>query len=351
MRCNKGVAIVLVLALAVLSCGCQRGGKDPEMQAKSYYEYFDTQSTVFSYLGDDKDAFDARCEAIEERLSYYHRLFDIYYEYSGITNLRTLNKRAGKGPVKVDRELIDFLLYAKEIYALTGGRVNVALGAVLSLWHDCREEALDGEEARVPDEAALREAAKHTDLDAVLIDTSACTVEITDPALRLDVGALGKGYAAQQILKSLREEGVSSYVLNLGGNLCTLGTKPSGDGWLTGITNPDRESDARFACRITLSDICCVTSGNYERYYTVDGVRYHHIIDPATLYPATYFTSVSILSRDSALADALSTALFCMSEEEGRALVSAIGGVDVLWIYEDGRQSMTDGFRARLVED
>lgn len=346
------VSAVLVLAIVLgivipRSRGCGGAAKDPEMQAKTYYEYFDTQSTVFSYVGDDAAVFEANCRRIEASLSYYHRLFDIYYEYSGVINLRTLNKMAGKGPVAVDRALIDFLLYAKDVYALTGGRVNIALGSVLSLWHDCREDADDGVYA-IPSDAALREASLHTSLDALVIDEQTCTVEITDPLMRLDVGALGKGYAAERVLEQLRDAGVTGYVLNLGGNLCTLGTKPSGEGWLTGITNPDRSSGERFACRIVLSDISCVTSGNYERYYFVGGVRYHHIIDPATLYPAAYFASVSILCPDSALADALSTALFCMSEEEGRALVETLDGVEVLWIYEDGRQSATDGF-SRLV--
>ncbi len=342
--CALSVCLVLLLSL---SCGCRQ---EPKMQAKSYYEYFDTQSTLFSYAGDDAATFASRCTAVEQKLSYYHRLFDIYYEYSGVTNLRTLNKNAGSGPIEVDRALIDFLLYVKEVYTLTGGRVNVALGSVLSLWHDCREDAESGVYA-IPSEDALREASLHTDLDDVVIDEEACTVEITDPSLRLDVGALGKGYAAQKIIEQLRAEGVRSYVLNLGGNLCAIGTKTTGEGWLTGITNPDRDAEERFACRVMLSDACCVTSGNYERYYTVDGVKYHHIIDPETLYPAAYFASVSVICPDSALADALSTALFCMSEEDGRALVDTLDGVEILWIYEDGRQSVTDGFQTILAKE
>lgn len=344
-----GAALLCLALLLSLACGCRACDDEPKMQAKTYYEYFDTQSTLFSYAGDDAATFAAHCSAVEQSLSYYHRLFDIYYEYSGVNNLRTLNKNAGRGPIEVDRALIDFLLYAKEVYTLTGGRVNIALGSVLSLWHDCREDAEDGVYA-IPDETALREANLHTDLDAVVIDEDACTVEITDSAVRLDVGALGKGYAAQKISEQLRARGVNSYILNLGGNLCAIGTKTTGEGWLTGITNPDRESAQRFCCRVMLSDTSCVTSGDYQRYYTVDGVRYHHIIDPETLYPAAYFASVSVICRDSALADALSTALFCMSEENGRALVGTLDGVEILWIYRDGRQSMTDGFESILAK-
>ena len=336
------------LLLGTLS-GCHTPEREPEVQNEVYYEYFGTVSAVFSYAGDAPEEFGERCERIRRRLEYYHRLFDIYYEYSGVTNLRTVNQNAGKGPIKVDEALVDFLLYAKEMYTLTNGKMNIAMGAPLKLWHDCREAA-DGGEGELPDEGALSEAYLHTDIDDIVIDREASTVEILDEALRIDVGALGKGYAVEMIARELRSEGLDAYVLNVGGNISAIGRKMTGEGWLTGITNPDRTSSESFACRITIADTALVTSGNYERFYTVGGVRYHHIIDPETRLPAAYFASVSVLTRDGALADALSTALFCMSEEDGRELVAALGGVEVLWIFEDGRLSMTDGFSALVVK-
>ena len=342
------VLLCTVLLLTAL-VGCRAPVREPEVQNEVYYEYFGTVSAVFSYAGDAPEEFGERCERIRRRLEYYHRLFDIYYEYSGVTNLCTVNKNAGKGPLKVDAALIDFLLYAKEMHTLTNGKMNIAMGAPLKLWHDCRESA-EGGEGELPDEEALSEAYLHTDIDDIVLDREASTVQITDTALRIDVGALGKGYAVEMITGELRSEGLDAYVLNIGGNISAIGRKTTGEGWLTGITNPDRSSSESFACRITIADTSLVTSGNYERFYTVGGVRYHHIIDPLTRLPAAYFASVSILTRDSALADALSTALFCMSEADGRALVATLGGVEVLWIYEDGRLSMTDGFSALLVE-
>lgn len=340
-RCLGALLCVALFLVALPSC------REPEVQNEVYYEYFGTVSAVFSYAGDAPEVFRARCEKIRRHLEYYHRLFDIYYEYSGVTNLRTVNQNAGQGPIEVDAALIDFLLYAKEMYTLTNGKMNVAMGAPLKLWHDCRERA-DGGEGELPDEERLAEAYRHTNIDDIVLDRERSTVEILDPSLRIDVGALGKGYAVEQITRALRAEGITAYVLNIGGNISAIGKKTTGDGWLTGITNPDRTSPESFACRITLADVSLVTSGNYERFYTVDGVRYHHIIDPETRLPAAYFASVSILVKDSALADALSTALFCMSEEEGRSLIQGLDGVEVLWIYEDGRLSMTEGFAALI---
>ena len=131
--------------------------------------------------------------------------------------------------------------------------------------------------------------------------------------------------------------------LNAGGNIITIGLKPNGSKWVTGITNPDRTAESSLACRVEIGETALVTSGDYERYFVCDGVRYHHIIDPETLMPANYFASVSIFTADSGLADALSTALFCMSYEEGLALIERIGGVEVLWIYKDGTLKKTDG--------
>lgn len=350
MNSKRFISLLVCLVLAVCSLSsCNADGTlndtgEPQTQACSYYDYFDTVSTVISYRGDSAEEFEANSAAVSELLQEYHRLFDIYYEYSGINNLKTVNKNAGVAPVEVDQKLIDFLLYAKQIYAQTDGTTNIAMGSVLKLWHDARERGIDTpENAYVPAADALAEAAAHTNIDDLIIDEENRTVFLADPLMRLDVGALGKGYATEKAAQMLIARGVTSYVLNIGGNIRTIGSKVSGEGWITGITNPDKSSDEPFVCKVIIKDVSLVTSGDYERYYVVDGVRYHHIIDPKTNMPASYFSSVSIFTADSGLADALSTALFCMSYEEGLALVQGIGGVDVIWVTADGDVKMTDG--------
>ena len=342
----KGLLCAVLCAALTLGTlvGCaEPKPEDPKTRAESFYEYFDTVSVVLSYASDGADAFADNCRTVEEVLRDYHRLFDIYYEYADIHNLKTVNDNAGIAPVEVDARLIDFLLYCKEMYTRTNGKTNIAMGSVLKLWHDERERAeASPDRARLPDAEALREAALHTDIDCLIIDEAAGTVYLSDPAMRLDVGAIGKGYAAERAAEALAEANVTGYVLNVGGNLRAIGEKPSADGWVTGITNPDKSSDEPFVCRVTIKDISLVTSGDYERFYTVDGVRYHHIIDPETLLPAAYFTSVSVFTADSGLADALSTALFCMSYEDGKALAGTLG-VEVIWVRHGGEILMTDG--------
>ena len=352
MVLRKTVSLLLCFCLFTLSLfSCNNDSEDtddtieePKTQAKSYYEFFDTVSVILSYKGDTEGEFTANHKAVAELLGEYHKLFDIYYEYSGISNIRTINKNAGKSPVEVDEKLIDFLLYCKDVYVLTGGKTNIAMGSVLKLWHDCREDADDDpKNARTPDIAALKEASKHCDINNLVIDKENRTVYISDPDMRLDVGAIGKGYATERAAEMLIGRGVTSYVLNIGGNIRAIGEKVTGDGWLTGITNPDKSSEESFIRRVVIKNISLVTSGDYERYYYVDGVKYHHVIDPVTLYPTTYFASVSIFTADSGLADALSTALFCMSYEDGLSLINSIGNVDAMWVYHNGEVKMTSG--------
>ncbi len=345
MKHIRFIAFILTAALiAPFAASC---GKKNEPRSATFYEYFDTVSTIYSYADEDEALFSEHQKLIEAELEVYHRLFDIYHEYSGMNNLRTVNLNAGASAVKVDGRLIDLLLYAKEIYALTNGEVNVAMGAVLSLWHGCREDAEDDpDHACLPAPESLREAAEHTDIDSIVIDREASTVYISDSKVTIDVGALGKGYAAEMIAKMLKEKGVSSYVLDIGGNLRLIGQKPDGSGWVTGITEPDKASAQAFATRVNISDTSCVTSGSYERYYTVGGKNYHHIIDKDTLYPSEYFLSVTVITPDSALADALSTALFSMPYKDGAALVESLDNVEALWITAEGERLSTEGFGA-----
>ena len=346
----SGLLLLSLLLFSLLCLGACSDGREPTPVRRSRivsYAHFNTVSAVYSY-GDATEAeFDEYVRIADETLAYYHKLFDIYYAYAGLSNLNTINGKAGVEPVKVDRALIDFLLYCKEMYTLTDGRTNVMMGSVLKLWHTAREIALDDggylDPAALPTAAALAEAAEHTSIDLLVIDEEASTVYISDPMASLDVGAIAKGYAVEILADRLAAEGADAVVLNVGGNLRTVGLMPGENGWITGITNPDKTSDETVKCRIEIGASSVVTTGDYERYFTAGDKQYHHVIDPATLMPAEYFSSVTIVTEDSGLADALSTALFCMSREQGLALVSELEGVKVIWILRDGTLFYTDG--------
>lgn len=343
---KRWIGLCIAIGVLAVLAGCAATTdteQNSEPKVKYYYNFFDTESQILSYEGDSESTFEKRAAAASELLETYHKRMDIYNEYSGMNNLCTVNQNAGGEAVEVDRELMDFLVYAKELSERTGGKMNIMLGAVLRPWHDCREAALNGTgPAAIPDMAVLEKGTEHTSLDALELDEEALTVRIADPDARLDVGALGKGYATEMAARLLEDMGAKSYMLNIGGNIRLVGEKPGGDSWRIGIKDPF-EIENIYAV-LELTDTSCVTSGIYERYYTVDGVRYHHIIDPETLMPAAYFASVTVVTKDSGLADGLATALSCMSKEEGLALVNSLeDDVQVIWISLDGKHAYTNG--------
>ena len=352
-RVQRIVALCCALCLAAALCGCgSRAEKSSEPLGKSYFGFFDTVSFVYSYAGDSAEQFADRSAEVSHILEEYHQLFDIYHEYSGKNNLCTLNRNAGGEALEIAPELMEFLLYCRQLYELTGGEMNVMLGSVLHLWHDCREEAsADPTKARLPEPQVLEEAARHCGIELLELDEERGTARISDPQASIDVGAVGKGYATEMAARALEAEGVEGYVLNIGGNIRILGSRPDGTGWVTGIRDPLQPNDGDFALRLRLQDTACVSSGAYERYYTVDGQRYHHIIDKDTLYPAAYYAAISVVTKDSGLADALSTALYCMPYEESCALAESLEGVEVLWIMPDGEQRWTPGLEELIAPE
>ncbi len=352
VRKPTALICILVLCTILTSCGAkEQQNVKIEPKGKVYFSYFDTVSYIYDYSGDSAERFDDRSADVSHILEEYHRLFDIYHEYAGINNLCTINRLAGGEPVSVDQKLVDFLLYAKEMYTLTSGQMNVMLGAVLRLWHDCREAASNhSEKATIPSDEALQKASLHTGIDLLEIDRDACTVRLSDPEASVDVGALGKGYATEMAARWLESQNAFGYVLNIGGNIRIVGNRPDGTGWKTGIRNP-LDPDGEFALNIRIADTACVSSGIYERFFVAEGKRWHHIIDPDTLYPAVWYTGLTVITKDSGLADALSTALFCMEYDECRELVDSLEDVEVCWFFPDGEQRCSAGFEKLIVKE
>ena len=331
--------IIPLLLVLVLLSGC--GEKEKQVYQTVFLDVFDTVTTLRGYE-ESEQAFQQRAEQVHQALQEYHKLFDIYNDYPG--GLKQVNDNAGLSPVQVDRAVLDLLKDCRDYYELTQGRVNVAMGSVLYLWHEAREAGLnDPEHAALPEMEKLKEAAKHTSFDTVLLDEQAGTVFLSDPSQRLDVGAVAKGWTAQRVSQLLPE----GYMLNLGGNVCTRGVKPGGGKWNIAVQSPNAGEDN--LCVVSLAGQSLVTSGDYQRSYTVDGKRYHHIIDPDTLMPSEYWRSVSILCDDSGLADCLSTALFLLPLEEGKALAEQYN-VEVMWVDADMNITQTPGFTAALRE-
>ncbi len=339
---KRAFAALIALILLFSAAGCEK--TDSKYQYM-FFDVFDTVTELTIYAKSESGAV-AAAQSAHERLIYLNKIFDIYNEYDDAVSLMSVNNSAAVSPVSVSRETMDLLLFSKEAYDTTGGSVNIAMGSVLSIWHEYREAGLENEAAAVlPPMDELIAASEHTSIDNLVLDEENLSVYFADPALKLDVGAVAKGFAGQLVtneLNSLIEAGeISAALLSLGGNVCAAGTKPTGEAWQVAVQDPLGDGNAAMA---TIDEGYMVTSGDYQRYYTVNGIRYNHIIDPNTLMSADKFASVTVICADGALADALSTALFIMDLDEGRALIEATDSAEALWIGSDGSMVYTDGF-------
>lgn len=331
--------------ILVFLTGC---GKENIAYMVDNFEAFNTVSRI-TYYAEEKDGQQEKLEELNALLNEWHQLFDIYNSYEGVNNLKTVNDSAGKQPVKVDERILDVLEFAIEAEKMTDGLCNVAFGSVLELWHDCRERALAGEKIQLPDDQALKKAAKHTKVSDIVIDRNAETVFLKDPFMSLDVGAFAKGYVADILAERAGELHMESVLINLGGNVETVGRKmDQGKGhlWTVGVQNPN-DIDS-YLYKMEIEDMSLVTSGDYQRFFEWNGKRYSHIIDPNTRYPAEQYKSVSIYTKNSALADVLSTALFIADVDKGKEILEKVEDCEVLWICADGSEQMTDGMKELL---
>lgn len=331
------VCIVCIFALFLLSTGCQHGLSRFQY---TYLDVFDTATTLVIYADTQKTA-DDWAVSLHKELKRYHQLFTIYESYDSVTNIKTVNDAAGQA-VSVPEEILSLLEFGYKAHTLTSGKVNMALGSVLTLWHDARQTNT------LPDKSALLQANEHTGISYMEYSRDNNTVTLKDEKMSLDVGAFAKGYAAQKVADYGKTLGITSAILSIGGNVVTIGDK-NGTPFVIGIQDPKGVKD--YVARLEVKDASLVTSGDYQRYFTVDGNRYHHLIDPDTLQPATYFASVSVLGPDSGTADVLSTALFLMPQEEGMELLQQQPDYAALWIKADGSMVYSANLENYLVTD
>ncbi|MBE6038143.1 MAG: FAD:protein FMN transferase [Anaerofustis stercorihominis] len=350
MKKIKRILCLLLVIFTVLSlCSCS----SEKMYNANYTGVFDTFVQICTYSQSRKE-FDALAGEVVEILTQYHRLYDIYNDYDGINNIKTINDNAGVAPVKVDKKIIDLLKFCKDAYYLTDGNVNVAMGSVLSLWHDARQSMQTTAYPEIPDMDDLRAASLHTDIECIVIDEDNNTVYITDPQTSLDVGAVAKGYATERAYEYIINKGFDSGFLSVGGNVKVLGARDDGKstGWNVGIQNPDTQyADSPLAV-VCADKGALATSGDYQRYFVVDGVKYHHIIDKDTLMPSVGMRGVSIWCDDSGMADVLSTYFFTISYEDALGFIEKHPGLEIkaYWIFEDGSIQYTADLAAYLQE-
>ncbi|MCR4885861.1 MAG: FAD:protein FMN transferase [Clostridiales bacterium] len=346
-RLTALVCAILVCAVILFSAlffpGRQANGdKAYSRFTRRASDVFDTE-IMLSGFAVSEEAFDRVSDEVIRRLTAYNQIFDGYNAYGDMHNLYYINQHAAETPVEIPDELFDLLVWCRRKWDDGLSAVNPAMGAVLSIWHDYRTAGIeDPANAQLPPMEQLTAANAHTDFAAVILDEKNKTVYYADPLLKIDVGAVAKGYAADLIRDYLMTE-MPSFLLSLGGNVYAGEAPMDGrSAWAVAVQDPradDLIANANGSNRLDILDISslsAVTSGDYWRFYIVDGQRYHHIIDPETLMPSRSVQSVTIVCESSLLADYLSTTLFIDSFEEGSALIASMDGVEAMWVLPDG---------------
>lgn len=319
---------------------------DREKFEVTIYDLFDTVTTFTAYT-ENEDEFNKYKQLVENKMEYYHKLFNSYDKFEGVNNFYTINQMAGKEPVKVEKPVIDLARIGQEWYDETNGKIDMGAGSLLKIWTEFRDNAnADPDNAKLPDRSELEEASKHMNMDAIEINEDNSTIYINDKDVQIDIGAIGKGYATELIKRELIQAGLKNGILSVGGDVAIIGDSPVRENgkYAIAVQSPDVNNDNSYASIVYVTNTSVVTSGDYQRYFEIDGRKYHHIIDVETLEPSTKYKSVTVVLDDIGHADAISTALFVMDIEEGKEFAKK-HGAEVFWIDADGNEYKTDGYK------
>lgn len=287
----------------------------------------DTVVSVTIYDADREELLD---ECLK-RCGEYEHLFSSQIEDSEISNIN----QSGGDVVALSEEMAFLLEKAETYYSLSGGLFDVSVGQITALWD------FHGSSPVIPSKQQLEWACRHVGMEYV--DIAGDTLTLLDDQVQLDVGGIAKGYIADLLCEYLVSQGIDSGILNLGGNVRVIGSKPDGDLFSVGLQKPF-DAEGEVAASLKISDCSVVTAGTYQRYLEVDGVRYHHILNPRTGYPAdTDLDSATVICEDAVDADALSTICMLLGQKRAEELIASLDGTEAVFISRDGEISVTDG--------
>jgi thiamine biosynthesis lipoprotein len=271
-------------------------------------------------------------QAIDAVMVEMRRVDLLMSHYRPESQLSRVNREAAAGPVRVDPELARLIARALEFSELTGGAFDISYASVGYLY--------DYREHRHPSEEQIREALPGVNWRHIEVDLAASTVRFLRPGMRIDLGGIAKGHAVDRSIAILRGRGIRHASVTAGGDSYLLGDR-RGRPWVIGIRHPD--DGKRVIARIPLEDAAISTSGDYERYFEEDGVRYHHIIDPKTGRSAAGVRSVTIIAPTSTLAEGLTKGVFILGPERGIALAESQPDVDAIVVRDDGKVFYSKG--------
>jgi FAD:protein FMN transferase len=267
------------------------------------------------------------------------RLEEMLSTWIPTSELSRVNASSGVMPIHVSLETLTVVQRAMQIAEITEGRFNIAIGPAVDAWN-----VVEGQ--HIPTESELAALRPLVNLRAVHLKVQEQTIFLENAGMRIDVGGIGKGYAADQAVEALQRAGAIAGVVALSGDIKTFGRLPDGKLFPVGIQHP--REDGSILAWIDLQDEAISTAGDYERFFERDGVRYHHILDPRTLQPARNCQSVTVIAREGIWADGLDTGIFVMGAESGMRLVEALPGVEAIIVDYEGHVHVSSGILGRI---
>jgi thiamine biosynthesis lipoprotein len=323
---RKLFSAVLLLSIVLLfSCSSRRS-----MYQKSE-PLMDTLVTVTVV----SNSADQAGRAIQSAFSTIGRFGDRINFFSASSELSDINRNAGIRPVKVSPDTLDVIEKAVYVSQKSGGAFDATVGPETSLW--------DFHKKTKPSDEQIRKNLHLVNYRNIIVDKEKSTVFLREKGMLLDLGGIAKGYAADLAVADLKRNGITAGIVANAGDIRVFGRKPDGSPWNVGIENPRHESDSdEIIAKVKLADRAISTSGDYQRYFILDGKRYHHLIDPATGYPAYGCRSVSVITDRGVFTDAFSTAVFVLGPEKGMKLVREMG-MDAVIVKSDGTIMTTPG--------
>lgn len=253
-----------------------------------------------------------------------------------------INRNSGIKPVSVDPELFSLIERSIKISNLTDGAFDISYASMDNIWK------FDGSMTEMPKEQALLESVSKVGFKNIELDETNYTVFLRNPGMRIGFGAIGKGYAADKAKEVLVQNGVASGIINASGDLNAWGKQPDGSPWMVAIVNPLNKE--KVFSWLPVEDMAVVTSGNYEKFVTIEGVKYSHIIDPRTGMPSSSISSVTILTKSAELADALATSVYVMGVDTGLNLINQLKGVEAIIVDSENHITITNNIDLNNIE-
>jgi thiamine biosynthesis lipoprotein len=282
---------------------------------------------------------DAAQRAINVGFNEIKRLEQLLSTWIPESELSRVNQAAGQRPTTVSHETLEVVQRSLDVTRLTDGGFNIAVGPAVEAWSVMERQ-------HVPSKAELQQLMPLTDWTSIQVNDGERTIFLPREGMRIDVGGIGKGYAADRVVDEMKKAGANGGVVALSGDIKTFGALPGTDGFSVGIRHPRK--DGEVLAIIELKDEAISTAGDYERYFERDGIRYHHILDPRSLEPARECQSVTVVAKEGALADGMDTGIFVLGPQRGMELVERLPNVEAVIVDRDGRMTVSSGLRKRL---